>query len=379
MCDSWPATGWSTTAPARSTRARPLVVVRDGRRAAGGAEHARREPRRGVGDALERPERGEDEEQRADERRDRVPGQAEDERRAADGERERLAGTHRDSPEVLLHAELGERPADEVVRADRDAAGGDERRRPRAPRRARRGARPRRPRRRRAARRSRPPPRAAPRASGRSTRRSRRRRAPRPAGRSSVPVVTIATRGRRAQRGSATPPARARRAATRRARVPRASTRSPAPTSPPADADVGSRRRRRIEHDDVAVRSVDVLDRHDRVGAFRHDAARRDPHRLAGLEPAARGTPAATRATTGSAPGVSGGPEREAVHGRAREARQVDQRVGVLGEHPAGRLLERHGLRRERRDAGQDARERLVDGQQLGHGADGTHGVRSPA
>ena len=46
-------------------------------------------------------------------------------RRRRAPERERLAGLDRDAPEPQL-AELGERLLDEVVRADRDAAAGDD-------------------------------------------------------------------------------------------------------------------------------------------------------------------------------------------------------------------------------------------------------------
>ena len=86
-------------------------------------------PRRsgqGLGDALERQDGGTDEELEADERRTRVPGQAEHERPAPNAERDRLARLDRDAPEHLLDAELRLDPPHEVVRPDRDAAGGDE-------------------------------------------------------------------------------------------------------------------------------------------------------------------------------------------------------------------------------------------------------------
>ena len=62
------------------------------------------------------------EELERDERRDRVSGQPEDERRAAHRECDRLARLHRNAPEHLVGAELRERLAHEVVRADRDTA-----------------------------------------------------------------------------------------------------------------------------------------------------------------------------------------------------------------------------------------------------------------
>ena len=56
------------------------------------------------------------------------------------------------------------------------------------------------------------------------------------------------------------------------------------------------------------------------------------------------GRPAATLPTMRSVPGVSRGPDGEAVHRGARERRQVDARGDRLGEHAAGRSLERHAL-----------------------------------
>ena len=54
-----------------------------------------------------------------------IAGQAEDERVAARAEPGGLAGAQADAPEALLHAQLGERGLDVVVRADRHAAGDD--------------------------------------------------------------------------------------------------------------------------------------------------------------------------------------------------------------------------------------------------------------
>ena len=113
------------------------AVVGDGRAGAdevvaagvpldGDGERARRPARAGVGRPLQGQHRRPDEELAADERRDRVARQAEDERPAADAERDRLARPHGDAPEDLLDPELGLDPPDEVVRADRDAARGDE-------------------------------------------------------------------------------------------------------------------------------------------------------------------------------------------------------------------------------------------------------------
>ena len=134
-----------------------------------------------------------------------------------------------------------------------------------------------------------------------------------------------------------------------------------------------------IGHDDRPVALLDELDGHDRVGAVRDDSPRRDSHRLTALERPRYGP---ARCDAGDdrerARGV-GRPERKAVHRRAREARQVDRRERVLGQHPAGSGFEGHGLARKRPNAGQHEREGVLDGQETGHGADGTHGVRSAA
>jgi sortase A len=84
------------------------------------------EPGQRVGVALQRQHCRPDEELEGDERRDRVTGQAEHERPLPHAERDRLAGLHGDAPEDLLDAELGLDRTDEVVRADRHAAGGHE-------------------------------------------------------------------------------------------------------------------------------------------------------------------------------------------------------------------------------------------------------------
>ena len=84
------------------------------------------EARERVGCALERQQRRPDEELEPDEGRDRVSREPEDETPLQHAERDRLSRLHRNSPEDLLDAELGLDPAHEIVRPDRDAAGGDE-------------------------------------------------------------------------------------------------------------------------------------------------------------------------------------------------------------------------------------------------------------
>ena len=115
---------------------------------------------------------------------------------------------------------------------------------------------------------------------------------------------------------------------------------------------------------DCVVLLDNMLDRDDGIGALGDDAARRDSHRLAGLErplgrPAGR-DPEDDRQRPGRVRRADG----EAVHRRARERRQVDARARVLGEHAARGLGERHRLGLERPDAREHQRERLLDREQ---------------
>ena len=91
MCDSWPPSGSSDglVALRADTGAHELVpagVRADRRRQPAALEHRQR-----VGGALERGERGPDEELEGDEHGDRVPGEVEDEMVAPDAERDGLA------------------------------------------------------------------------------------------------------------------------------------------------------------------------------------------------------------------------------------------------------------------------------------------------
>ena len=111
----------------------------------------------------------------------------------------------------------------------------------------------------------------------------------------------------------------------------------------------------------------------------RHDATGRDRHRLAAPRaPAPRARPPRLAADDRQLTRRVLGAEREAVHRGAREAWEVDRREGVLREHAPGGLGERDGLRLERLHPFEHAGERVLDGQEAGHGVDGTHGVRSP-
>ena len=208
------------------------------------------------------------EELEADERRDRVARAA---RRRACAPRTAnatgLPGPHRDAPEHLARAELGERAAHEIVRADRHAARGDQHVRVEPRARAPRASPPRRRRHASSTLRARPRPTAscAREQASCSTRRSRPAPSCSPGARSSVPVASTATRGRRAQRTVATPTAASaatcggpsrvpagdddvpRCARRRRAgeRVRRRATRSTSTSSPSARVSARPGRRRR--------------------------------------------------------------------------------------------------------------------------------------
>ena len=128
-----------------------------------------------------------------------------------------------------------------------------------------------------------------------------------------------------------------------------------------------------------AVAFGDELDRHDGVRSLRDDTAGRDPHCLTGAEWPRGRLPRGHVRDDRERPGRVGRPESEPVHRRAREAGQVDGSPRVLREHAPRGLLDRDRLARERLRAREDVRERVLDGDGIGHGADGTHGVRSGA
>ncbi len=206
-------------------------------------------------------------------------------------------------------------------------------------------------------------------------------RAARRAAAARCPVVTTATRGRAAQRGVGDARGGERREPRRRrASCPPAEHGSPARTSPPSGRTLapGSTAIGHLDRCRPAPSTSSIG--HDRVGALRHDAAGRDPHRLAALE-RPRGRPAGGDARDDRAARPACPPPRSAKPSIAElaERRQVDRRERVLGQHAAGCGIERHDLARKRPDPREHARERLLDGQQTGHGADGTHGVRSAA
>ena len=326
--------------------------------------------------ALERPQRGHDEQERSHERGDGVSRQAENERVAAHGERQGLPGAHGDAPEDLLRAQFLERCPNEVVRPDGDSSRRHEhvRLEPTEERRpvrrlvvgdalARKDDR-----------------------SGRAQQRGEHDAVrlvdlARGEGLARPPELRPGRHDRDARPGSAV---RMRHTRGSEGRQPRGRHGRAREQYRSARADVASQRPHVVSFGDGtwnahrAVLLAHVLDRDDGVGALGDDPARGDPHCLPGRQRARRRAPGRDAGDDRERARRVGRPQREAVHRRAREARQVDGREGVLRQHPSRSILERHRLRRERPDALQHAGERVLDGQEAGHGADGTHGVRSP-
>ena len=103
---------------------------------------------------------------------------------------------------------------------------------------------------------------------------------------------------------------------------------------------------------------VGVLLDQDRVGAVRHRRAGEDAHRLAGAERAGEALAGARHADDlkRRAGRRLGGAHGVAVHGGGGEGRLRRARRKVVGEHAAGRIGERHGLGRQRLDAGEKPR-----------------------
>ena len=114
----------------------------------------------------------------------------------------------------------------------------------------------------------------------------------------------------------------------------------------------------------LVVMLDNILDGDDGVGALGNDAAGRDRHRLAGRERALCGPPGGDLRDDGQRPGRVGRANREAVHRRARERRQVDNRARRLGEHAPPAATSGTRLRRQRPHALEDLRQRLLDRQQ---------------
>ncbi len=125
MCDSWPSIGSTraSSAPKLDTSSHEVVALLTATNA--GCQHRGPERWLGMRVSLQRAQRRDDEQDAADERGDRIPGQAEDEGAFSDAERDRLPRPHCNAPEHLFHAQFALDPTHEIVRSDRDAAGRD--------------------------------------------------------------------------------------------------------------------------------------------------------------------------------------------------------------------------------------------------------------
>ena len=163
-------------------------------------------------------------------------------------------------------------------------------------------------------------------------------------------MTRIPTRGRFAQRTSATPAAASAPTCPAARTTPGLEHGLAGLDVAAAIPDVRARGDRRA-HLQAAVLLLDELERDDGVGALRHHAAGGDAHGLARRERphrrVARRNPAGHRERQRRV-GRVGRAQRVAVHGRARERRQVDDGDGGLGEDAPGRALDRDALGLER-------------------------------
>ena len=99
----------------------------------------------------------------------------------------------------------------------------------------------------------------------------------------------------------------------------------------------------------------DALDRDDGISSVRHrPLLSRLPAAVARARAAGRGPPAATRKTTGGSPACRRA-DREAVHRRARERREIDAAIAARRQDAARGVGDRDTLRRQRRAAVEDA------------------------
>ena len=126
MCDSWPESGSRTSSSPSRRRVARTSSSRSAFLRTAAAELPVPEGGERVRQAQERVDRRPHEELEGRQHGDGVPGQVEDQVVAADAEGHGLPRLHGHAPEELLDAELGLDLADEIVRADRGAAGGHE-------------------------------------------------------------------------------------------------------------------------------------------------------------------------------------------------------------------------------------------------------------
>ena len=362
MCDSWPVSGSSTPSARSGAHGRA-------RRGAGRAATARASTPARTGAGVARPwsarNAGRHEQLARDERRDRVAGQAEDERARPHAEgRAASPGLHRDAPEHLLDAEVGLRsrrtrscgPTETPPEVTSTSAS--------SPRRSRRGA----------------PPRSsstgasastvAPAAPSAAASMSAVRLVDlagpsgSPGGRSSVPVVSTATRGRRAHATSPTPAAASAPSCAAPSRVPASSDDLARAPCRRRGTHVGARLsgRRHLDgvvHDDTCSIGTTASAPSGTTPPVAIPIA--SPGASGRFGRPARGDARDDRQPARACPR----PHGEAVHRRARERRQVDRRRAPHGEHPAGRRVERAPARpASGAHARQHGAERLLDDEQ---------------
>ena len=307
------------------------------------AERAVEEAWRGMDRALQREDRGSDEEQAADEGRHGIPWKAEHERATTDAEGDRLPRPHRNPPEHLLHARLGLNATDEIVRPDGDTARRYEHIR------------------------SEP---ALDRVSVRiEIVLNRRERLHNSAGlcerrgqHDPVGFVDLSRRKRRArptqlrarrQHRDAWPAGTANGVQSARGESSQVGGRQPHTRSERDAAgrdiasawpDVVSMRNIRRDLYRCIAMSDNELERHDAVGARGNHSTRSDRHRLAGREGFRSGSPRGYAIHHGQGSRSVSGPDRESVHRRARKRRQVEARASGLRKQTPGGILETHGL-----------------------------------
>ena len=127
MCEPWRSVGQATSTPSSSGTSleiRNVVRLSDGPAGSPSRPRSKRGP--GVGLAAQPPQRGDDEDRRADDRATAGCPAARRPACAAAAEPQRLAGLDAHAPEDLLDAAGLERGLDVVVRADGHAAGHDQ-------------------------------------------------------------------------------------------------------------------------------------------------------------------------------------------------------------------------------------------------------------
>ena len=114
-------------------------------------------------------------------------------------------------------------------------------------------------------------------------------------------------------------------------------------------------------HLNVVVAHDNTLYRDHGIRAVRHDGPGRDGHGTTRLEPGLVRTPGRRLTRYLQRRGELGRTHGEAVHGGAREGREVDGRTHALRDDPSAGFRERHELRRKRPRKRQNPLLRLLE------------------